>query len=97
MSSPEGATLRLEELSALFQLCYRALNALGACHGDPNLSNFQLVDGKIMALDLENIEFGLSADDLEHFMKTNIWDLAYRYCSMQAYYRHEGSLEAAED
>ncbi|KAK4102670.1 hypothetical protein N658DRAFT_566192 [Parathielavia hyrcaniae] len=95
LSSPEGATLRLEELSALLQPCYRALHALGVHHDDPNLANFQLVNGNIMVMDLESAVFDMSADDLEYFMRTNIWDLAYRYRHMQAYYLYEGSLEAA--
>jgi len=95
LASPEGATLRQEELSALLQPCYRALHALGVHHDDPNLANFQLVNGNIMVLDLESAVFDLSADDQAFFMKTNIWDLAYRYCHMQAYYLHDGSLEAA--
>ncbi|KAK4177782.1 lipopolysaccharide core heptose(II) kinase RfaY [Triangularia setosa] len=32
LSSPEGVTLRLEELSALLQPCYRALHAFGVHH-----------------------------------------------------------------
>ncbi|KAK3295273.1 uncharacterized protein B0H64DRAFT_143552 [Chaetomium fimeti] len=96
LSSPEGATLRLEELSALLQPCYRALHAFGVHHDDPNLSNFQLVnDGKIMVLDLENAVFGLSADDQAFFLKTSVEHLAGRDRSMQAYYRNDGSLEAA--
>lgn len=95
LSSPEGATLRLEELSTLLQPCYRALHAFGVHHDDSNLSNFHLMNGKVMVLDLESAEFGLSADEQAYFMKTNIEHLAGRYRSMQAYYRHEGSLEAA--
>ena len=96
MSSPEGATFRLDELPPLFQPCYRAFHALGAYHGDANLSNFHLVNGKIMALDLESVVFELSMDELVRYMASDIWDLAYRYRSMQAHYRHEGSLEAAK-
>ncbi|KAK5655574.1 hypothetical protein OQA88_5505 [Cercophora sp. LCS_1] len=95
LSSPEGATLRLEELSTLLQPCYQALHAFGVHHDDPNLSNFQLVNGKIMVLDLESAVFDLSANDQAYFMKTSIECLAGRYRNMQAYYRHEGSLEAA--
>ena len=39
LSSPEGATLRLEELSTLLQPCYRVLHAFGVHYDDPNLSN----------------------------------------------------------
>jgi hypothetical protein len=50
LASPEGATLCLEELSDLLQPCYRAMHAFGVQHDDPHVGNFQLVDGKIMAL-----------------------------------------------
>lgn len=95
LSSPEGATLRLEELSTLLQPCYRALHAFGVYHGDPNLSNFHLVDRKIMVLDFGGAVFDMSADDLAFFMGSKICEMARRYRSMQAYYRHDGSLEAA--
>lgn len=93
--SPEGATLTLQELSDLLQPCYRALHAFGVHHDDPQLGNFQLVDGRIMALDFERAALDLSADDRDFFMKTNIWDLADRYRDAQVYYRREGLLEAA--
>jgi hypothetical protein len=95
LSSPEGATLRLEELSALLQPCYRVLHAFGVHYDDPNLSNFQLVNGKVMVLDLESAVFDLSADGQAFFLKTSIECLAGRYRSMQAYYWHDGLLEAA--
>ncbi|EAQ83345.1 hypothetical protein CHGG_09749 [Chaetomium globosum CBS 148.51] len=37
LSSPEGATMELEELSALLQACYRALHAFGVHQDDSNL------------------------------------------------------------
>jgi hypothetical protein len=95
LASPEGATLELEELSELLQPCYRALHAFGVHHDDPHPSNFQLVDGKTMVLDLERVMFGLSAKENVFFMGTNIWDIADRYRGLQAYYRYEGLLEAA--
>lgn len=95
MSSPEGTTLQLEELSTLLQPCYRALHAFSVHHNDPNLSNFRLVNGKIMVLDLESAVFDLPAKDQAFFMKTSIEHLAEMYLDMQAYYRHDGSLEAA--
>lgn len=93
--SPEGATLTLQELSDLLQPCYQALHTFGVHHNDPQLGNFQLVDGRIMALDFERAALDVSADDRAFFMKTNIWDLADRYRDAQMYYRHEGLLEAA--
>jgi hypothetical protein len=95
LASPEGATLRQEELSALLQPCYRALCALGVHHDDPNSANCQLVNGNIMVLDFESAVFDLSVDDLAFFIKTNIWDLGYRYRHTQQYYLHDGPLEAA--
>lgn len=95
LASPEGATLELKELSELLQPCYRALHAFGIHHDDPHPSNFQLVDGKLMVLDLERVSFGLPADRNALFMASNIWDIAYRYQGLQVYYRLEGLLEAA--
>ncbi|KAK4236867.1 lipopolysaccharide core heptose(II) kinase RfaY [Achaetomium macrosporum] len=95
LASPEGSTLTLEQLSALLQSCYRAIQAFGVHHEDPHMENFQLVDGRIMALDFERVEFDLSEDDMEHFLKTSVVDMAYRYRSMQAYHRRQGALEAA--
>ncbi|KAK4156995.1 lipopolysaccharide core heptose(II) kinase RfaY [Chaetomidium leptoderma] len=93
--SPEGSTLTLEELSALLQPAYRALQAFGVQHDDPHMGNFQLVDGRMMVLDLERVAFDLSEDDMAHFLKTSVEELADRYRSMQAYHRRHGSLEAA--
>ncbi len=42
LSSPEGATLRLEELSTLLQSCYRALHAFSVHHDDPTCPTFTL-------------------------------------------------------
>ncbi|KAK4235943.1 lipopolysaccharide core heptose(II) kinase RfaY [Achaetomium macrosporum] len=92
---PKWATLKLEELSALLQPCYRAVHAFKVQDDDPQLGNFQLVDGKIMVLDFERVMFDLSEDDNAHFMKVNSEDLALRYVDMQEYYLHQGSLEAA--
>ena len=63
-------------------------------HDDPQLGNFQLVDGRIMALDFERAALDLSPDDRTFVMKTNIWDLADRCRDAQAYHRREGLLEA---
>ncbi|KAL2174068.1 uncharacterized protein P884DRAFT_209896 [Thermothelomyces heterothallicus CBS 202.75] len=95
LSAPEGATMTLEELSSLLQLCYRALHAFGVHQDDANLSNFQLVDGKIKVLDLESAVFHYSADQRATFLASSVRHLAKHYLSMQAYYRDQGSLEAA--
>lgn len=99
LSDPEGATLKLEEVSSLLQPCYRALHAFGVHHSDPHLSNFQLVtnagEKSIMVLDLETAEFDLSEDRRAFFMMTSIGFLMDQYRNMQAYYRQDGLLEAA--
>lgn len=95
MSDPEGATMTLEELSSLLQPCYRAIDDFGVHQDDANLSNFQLVDGKIKVLDFESAVFHYSADQRVHFITSSVRHLARHYLSMQVYYRHEGSLEAA--
>ncbi|RKU43754.1 hypothetical protein DL546_006338 [Coniochaeta pulveracea] len=95
LSAPDGATMTLEELSSLLQPCYRALHALGVHQDDANLSNFQLVDGKIKVLDLESAVFHYCADQRATFLASSVRHLAKHYLSMQAYYRHQGFLEAA--
>lgn len=95
LASPEGSTLKLEELSELLQSCYRALHAFGVHYDDPHPINFQLVDGKIMALDFERVSFDLSTEDNELFMKLNVEDLASRYRRLQVYFWRGGLLEAA--
>lgn len=95
MSSPEGATLRLNELAALLQPCYRAMHPFRVQYDDPNLSNFVLVDGRMMVLDLESAVFDSSDHDMALFTKLDVQELARRYTLMQVHYRHEGSLEAA--
>jgi hypothetical protein len=95
LPTPEGGTLELEELSALLQGCYRALDAFGVQQDDSNLSNFLLVGGTMMVLDLESAVFHYSADDRAFFTASSIGDLAGKYGEMQAYYRHDGCLEAA--
>ena len=95
LASPEGATLKLEELSDLLQVCYRALHPFGMHYDDPYPGNFQLLDDKIMMLDLEQVEFDLSAEDQAYVMATNIGDLASRYRTMQASFRLNSLLEPA--
>jgi hypothetical protein len=95
LSAPEAATMTLEELSSLLQPCYRALHAFNVYQDDANLSNFQLMDGKIKVLDLESAVFHYSADQRVTFLASSVRHLAKNYLSMQAYYRDQGSLEAA--
>lgn len=66
LCSPEGATMTTEELSTLLQPWYRALNALGVFHDDPNLANVHFVDGKVMAMDFESAVFDVSPEDREY-------------------------------
>ncbi|KAL2166192.1 hypothetical protein VTG60DRAFT_3152 [Thermothelomyces hinnuleus] len=79
LASPQGATLTLEEISALMQPCHRAMHAFGVHHSDPHPANYQLVDGKLMALDLEYVEWDLPDEKNILFMRTNIYDLSTRY------------------
>ncbi|KAL2163216.1 hypothetical protein VTH06DRAFT_5272 [Thermothelomyces fergusii] len=96
LASPQGATLTLDELAALMQPCHRAIHAFRIHHSDPHPSNYQLVDGRLMILDLEIIEWDRPDEDNIKSMLSNIYDLAYRYKSLQRfYYRGEGWLEPA--
>ncbi|KAK3290769.1 uncharacterized protein B0H64DRAFT_427623 [Chaetomium fimeti] len=47
LSSPEDATMMLEDLSTLLRSCYRAPHAFSVHQDDSNLSNFRLVDGTL--------------------------------------------------
>ncbi|KAK0753515.1 hypothetical protein B0T18DRAFT_434257 [Schizothecium vesticola] len=95
MSSPEGATLKMNELAALLLPCFRAMHPFRVQYGDANLSNFVLVDGRMMVWDLEDVEFDSSDYDMALSTKLDIEKLARRYLSIQANYRFEGLLEAA--
>ncbi|KAL1877368.1 hypothetical protein VTK73DRAFT_8663 [Phialemonium thermophilum] len=96
LASPEAALLTAEELSTLLQPCYRALHAFGVHHDDPNLANFQLVDGKLMVLDLESADFSVPQGRMEFFMASCINRLVRYYLDMQACFRRDGDLEAAD-
>lgn len=95
LASPPGLTLKLEDLAEMLKVCYRALHAFGVQPDDPQPGNFQLLEGKIMMLDLERVMFDRSAEDNAFFMKTDIEELAARYRALQAFFRFEGLLEAA--
>ncbi|KAK4133919.1 hypothetical protein BT67DRAFT_462663 [Trichocladium antarcticum] len=84
LSAPEGATMTLEELSSLLQPCYRALHAFDVHQDDANF-----------VLDLKSAVFHYSADQRAAFLASSVRHLAKHYLSMQAYYRHQGCLEAA--
>jgi hypothetical protein len=67
----------------------------GVAVDNTNLSNFQLVDGRMMMMDLESAVFHYTADQRERYLASNIKHLAGMYRDMQAYYRFDGCLEAA--
>lgn len=79
----------------MLQVCYRQLYTFGVLPEDVQVGNSQLLDGKIIALDLERVEFDVSAEDNAFYTNLHIEDLADRYRGLRAYYRHEGLLEAA--
>jgi predicted unusual protein kinase regulating ubiquinone biosynthesis (AarF/ABC1/UbiB family) len=95
LGSPEGATLKLEQLAELLDPCYRALHSFGVDHGDPHPGNFQLLDGKLVVLDLEQIEFDMPAEEQDLFLKLSIGNVLDRYRWLQAGFRAQGLLVAA--
>ncbi|KAI1144721.1 hypothetical protein F4825DRAFT_445649 [Nemania diffusa] len=92
LASPEGAILKLDELSELLQDCFRSLHSFGVHQLDPNPGNYHLVDGKLMALDFGQVDFDLSEDDKQYFMKTRISTILKYYRQLQLLYEHDGKL-----
>ncbi|KAI1113868.1 hypothetical protein F5Y14DRAFT_416882 [Nemania sp. NC0429] len=92
LSSPEGALLDLEKVSELLQECFRTLHSFNVHQLDPNPGNYQLVDGKLKALDFEIVDFELSEDDKAFFLTTRISAILEYYRNMQRLYEHDGEL-----
>ena len=93
LSEPAGLTLSLPELSTLLQDCHRELHAYNVHQGDPQLGNFRLTNGKLMAIDFEMVGFDLSDDEKALFMKTNVLDLVDNYRSRRKSEWLDGNLE----
>ena len=75
VAEPEGAILREEELRPLLERALRALADYGVSHDDIKLDNFHLVEegneDKIMVVDFERVDFGLSKEDFDFMVKAN--------------------------
>lgn len=92
LASPEGALLELEKLSELLQECFQTLHSFDVHQLDPNPGNYQLVDGKLKALDFGDVDFDLSEDSKELFSSSRISSILGYYRNMQRFYEHEGKL-----
>ncbi|KAJ8130337.1 hypothetical protein O1611_g3292 [Lasiodiplodia mahajangana] len=92
LASPEGAILKLDELSELLQECFRSLHSFGIHQLDPNPRNYHLVDGRLVALDFGQVDFDLSEDDKRYFMMTRISTILEYYRGLQLAYEHDGKL-----
>ncbi|KAF5714135.1 hypothetical protein FGLOB1_3635 [Fusarium globosum] len=68
LATPEGAVLEKQDLRTLLDQTFTSLADHGAYHDDMKLDNFHLVTDqgkdKIMAVDLESVEFDLSGEGL---------------------------------
>lgn len=95
LESPEGALLTIEELAPMLQECYRGLRAFGVGHGDPLPGNFHIVQGRIIALDLEMAEFDPPTEKLELRIGTDTENVLEAYSRNRKVLRSEGLLEAA--
>ncbi|KAK7398028.1 hypothetical protein QQX98_012605 [Neonectria punicea] len=95
LAEPAGATLEFDQFSRLLQECFRALHGLGVNPEDPQLGNFILVDGRIVAVDLEMVSFDRSPDENASFMASEITWMASMYQRIRASLRREGLLKAA--
>ncbi|KAK5998644.1 hypothetical protein PT974_01025 [Cladobotryum mycophilum] len=92
---PKGLLLDFEELRDLLQTCHREIHPYGIHQGDTQLGNFQLVDGRMMALDFEMAEFDLAEERKTLFMKLSISEIARKYRDAQLREWKRGNLEAA--
>ncbi|KAF5717857.1 hypothetical protein FMUND_5527 [Fusarium mundagurra] len=76
LATPEGAVLDKRDLRVLLDRTFTSLADHGAYHDDMKLDNFHLVTDqgkdKIMAVDLESVEFDLSGEDLVTVAKGSI-------------------------
>ncbi|CAI6014153.1 unnamed protein product [Clonostachys chloroleuca] len=74
LGTPEGAVLDKQDLDPLLCHALTSLTELGVCHDDTKLDNFLLVSDegkdKVMIVDLESADFGLSEEDLAWTSKT---------------------------
>ncbi|KAI8722328.1 hypothetical protein NCS52_00376300 [Fusarium sp. LHS14.1] len=95
LREPEGMLLEFDKFARLLEECYIALINFGVNLEDSQLGNFILVDGKVMAVDLEMVSFYRTEDEMKQFMYMDISDLAHRYQDRRKYLRREGWLEAA--
>ncbi|EWY84526.1 hypothetical protein FOYG_11971 [Fusarium oxysporum NRRL 32931] len=68
LATPEGAVLEKRDLRVLLDQTFTSLADHGAYHDDMKLDNFHLVTDqgkdKIMAVDLESVDFDLFGEDL---------------------------------
>lgn len=95
LATPEGAVLRHDELQPLLEETLTALVNAGVSHDDLKLDNFHLVEDdhggdRIMAVDLERVDIGLSEEQAAFAVKCAIDFL------MQAYKAHLKCLEHDE-
>ncbi|RTE73404.1 hypothetical protein BHE90_012173 [Fusarium euwallaceae] len=76
LREPEGMLLELDEFVRLLEECYTALISFGVNLEDSQLGNFILVDGKVMAVDLEMVSFYRTEDEMKQFMYMDMSELA---------------------
>lgn len=95
LGSPEGSLLSIEELAPMLLECYRALNAFGVHQDDFQPTNFHLVQGRLVALDLEMAELDPPTESLEFYIGTSVEELLVRYSRIRKCLRSDRLLEAA--
>ncbi|KAI8675234.1 hypothetical protein NCS57_00423700 [Fusarium keratoplasticum] len=76
LREPEGILLEFDEFARLLEECYVALISFSVNLEDSQLGNFILVDGKVMAVDLEMVSFYRTEDEMKQFMYMDISELA---------------------
>lgn len=79
LADPEGATLEENELRPLLDQALSALAELRISHSDLKLDNFRLVNGTIMAVDLERVDEHASKEEAQELEPFDLKFLMKRY------------------
>lgn len=98
LATPEGAILRHDELQPLLEETLTALVNTGVSHDDLKLDNFHLVEDdrggdRIMAVDLERVDMGLSEKQAAFAVKCAVDFLMQAYRAYLECLEHDGLLQ----
>ncbi|WAO88616.1 Hypothetical protein NCS54_00597300 [Fusarium falciforme] len=98
LATPEGAVLRHDELQPLLEETLTVLVNAGMSHDDLKLDNFHLVEDdlggdRIMTVDLERVDIGLSEKQAAFAIKCAVDILMQAYKAHLECLEHDGLLQ----